>query len=263
MMRWWLLPAAFMFLYSCSGLRSAGSFQVIPQSPNYMLRSPEAHETLFSDVLRAYNGFQPGQGSLDLRPLMELRIENAYYQAGASRRGLTGYLGTEVARYEVLPQGLHLLTAQAMPHRPTDQAPVQKLIPLRAQQFPHYRFYYEILFAQRQGTRGSVLLGADSPEELNQLSFQLAQPETVCYSASIHCTVFPEVCSVAVEIKVTINGQSQTVGWGSVLAGIADHPQHLQLKRLHAGRLIPVRLNPHDPNVLRLPLLPGDQIVWN
>jgi hypothetical protein len=194
---------------------------------------------------------------------MELRIENAYYQNGASRHGLTGFLGTETARYEVLPQSLHLLSVRAMPHRPTDQMPVQQLISQQELQLPYYRLYFEIVFAQKQDTHGSLLLGANSLEELDQLSAQLAQPEAVCNAASIHCTVFPEACSVEVEMKIMVNGKPQTVGWGSLLAGITDHPQHLRVKRLYAGRLTPLQIDLHDSTALRLPLLPGDQIVWN
>jgi hypothetical protein len=36
---------------------------------------------------------------MELRPQMELRIENAYYRKGMPKRGLDGFLGTEIARY--------------------------------------------------------------------------------------------------------------------------------------------------------------------
>lgn len=85
---------------SCS-LRHPAAFQVLPHNPAYLLRSPDARETPFPEVLRAYNGFEPGRGWIDLYSLMELRVENAYYQKGASRKGLEGFLGTEVARYAV------------------------------------------------------------------------------------------------------------------------------------------------------------------
>ncbi len=264
MTRYLSLPAgALILLLSCPGCRSARSFRVLPNSPHYVLRSPDARETPFPDLLRAYNGFEPGRGSLDLRPLMELRIENAYYQNGASRRGLTGFLGTEIARYEVLPRGLRLLLVQPMPNRPADQAPVQQLLSQPGLKFPYYRLYFEILFARSHNAHGSVLLGAGSKEELDQLSAQLAHPEEVCTATASHCTVFPEACSVSVEMKIVVNGKPQTVGWGSLLMSIADHPQHLGMKRLNAGRLTPLQIDPHDPDALRLPLLPGDQIVWN
>lgn len=247
---------------SCSGPHRARSFHVLPRNPQYVLRFPDTRETPFSDLWRAYNGFEPGRGWIDLQPGMELRIENAYYENGASRRGLTGFLGTEVARYEILPNGLRLLAVQPMPNRPTDQVAVQHLIAQPKLPFHYYRLYFEIVFARSNNAHGSVLLRTRSKEELEHLAAQLVHPEEVCAATSAHCTVFPEACSVSVEMKITVNGKPRTVDWGSLLAGIVDHPQRLHMKRLYAGRLTPLQLNPLDPQALRLPLLPGDQITW-
>ncbi len=200
---------------------------------------------------------------MDLRSLMELRIENAYYQKGASRRGLEGFLGTEVARYDVTPRGLQLVSVQSMKERPEGEPPVQQLISNTEMKFAYYRLYFEIVFTRNGDSHGSALLGANSIEDLNELSAELTEPEKVCNATSVHCTVFPEACSVSVEMKIVVNGKPQTIVWGSLLASITDHPQHLEMKRLYAGRLTPIKINPRDPNALRLPLLPGDQITWN
>ncbi len=254
----------FLFLLStCCLSRYGKAFMVLPHSPNYLLRSPDSRETPFPEVLRAYNGFEPGRGWIELRSLMELRIENAYYEKGASRRGLEGFLGTEVARYEVGSHGLRLLSVQSMKERPEGDAPVQDLIPPTQTGFRYYRLYFEIIFRRNNNSHGSVLLAANSIEELDRLSAQLSHPETVCNEASKHRTAFPEACSVSVEMRIVVNGKPQIVLWGSILASLTDRPQHLELRRLYAGRLIPVEINPQDPNALRLPLLPGDHVSWN
>jgi hypothetical protein len=112
--------------------------------------------------------------------------------------------------------------------------------------------------------RGSVLLGASSVDELNQLTSHLqAAPESVCTAQSAHCTVFPEACSVSLEIDIEVNGAPRTVHWNSTLASIAPHPSRLKLLRLSGNRITPVQLDPADPRALRLPLLPGDRIIWN
>lgn len=239
------------------------SFRIVPKRPSYVLRFPNGQEAALGEVLRRYNGFVPGQGWVDLLPGMELRIENAYYQKGASRRGLAGFLGTEVARYEVGTEGLQLLTTRSMPQRPTDDAPVERLIGETEEHFRFYRLYYEIVFGGPGGSHGSVLLGAQSKEELMRLSDELGHPEDVCNAGSTHCAVFPEACSVSVEIKITVNGKPQTVAWGSTLERITEESRHLSVKRLYRGRLTPVKMNAADPNVLRLPLLPGDEINWD
>ncbi len=245
---------------SCS-LRRPAAFQILPNNPAYLLRSPDARETPFPEVLRAYNGFEPGRGWIDLHPLMELRVENAYYHKGASRKGLEGFLGTEVARYAVGSHGLRLLSVQPMKDR--RDLPVQRLISPSLTDARYYRLYFEIIF-RSSNTHGSVLLAANSQAELEQLSVQIDHPETLCSRTSTHCTVFPEACSVSVEIKVVVNEKPQAIVWGSLLESVVpDRPRRLVLTRLYAGRLIPVEINSQDPNDLRLPLLPGDHITWN
>jgi hypothetical protein len=64
-------------LCSCMTPRARGSFQVLPAEPYYKVRSPDAKETPFSDVLSQYSEVGESQGWL-LHPNTELHIENAY-----------------------------------------------------------------------------------------------------------------------------------------------------------------------------------------
>jgi hypothetical protein len=237
------------------------SFQVIPETPEYLLRTPDAQQVAFPDIPRAYNGFVRGGESVDLQPLMELRIENAYYKPGASRRGLDGFLGTETARYEVCSGGLKLLAVEPMKNRPEADPAVQDLIRPSQMHFRAYRFYFEIVFARSRNARGSVLLGANSEEELKGLAAQLRDPELVCGNGAAHCTVFPEACSVAVYMKIVVNQKPQDVVWGSKLSSVIESPRPFTMKRLYNGRLLPVRVKGDPEAVLAMPLLPGDQIT--
>jgi hypothetical protein len=125
------LLGVLLCLGSCATQRA---FRILPPSglpPNdsdYRLRSPDAVETPFPEILKRYNGYQAGRGYLDLRPRMALRIENAYYTEGVAKHGLAGFLGTEIARYEVHNRGIHLTSVKSMERRPRDQPPVQELI---------------------------------------------------------------------------------------------------------------------------------------
>ncbi len=259
---YFLLAVSLLNFASCS-LGHGRAFAVVPRNPAYLLRSPDRRETPFPDLLRAYNGFEAGRGWIDLRPEMELRIENAYYQKGSSRRGLAGFLGTEVARYDVLPNGLRLLSVQPMKDRPAADTPVQNLIPAPVLASRLYRLYFEIVFHRANGSHGSVLLTAKSQTELEQLSAQLEHPETLCFAGSTACVAFPEACSVSVEMKILVNGRTETVVWGSLLTSVVgDRLQHLTLERLFAGRLAPVAIDFRDAAALKLPLLPGDRITW-
>jgi hypothetical protein len=149
-----------------------------------------------------------------------------------------------------------------MPNRPPADAPVDHLIPAPVLQGRLYRLYYEVLY-KASNTKGSVLLAADSPAELDQLVAQLDHPESLCGSASTHCASFPEACSVSVEMLVTVNRKDSAIVWGSVLESVTgQHPRTVQLKRRYQGRLVPVQIKHADAAALRLPLLPGDQIKW-
>ena len=65
---------------------------------------------------------------VDLVPQMEIRIENAYFEPGASRLGLAGYLGTEIARYQVRrDRGRGSLGVQTpLAQRPSNQLSAQE-----------------------------------------------------------------------------------------------------------------------------------------
>jgi len=92
----------------------------------------------------------------------------------------------------------------------------------------------------------------------------LTHPEQVCGAASSPCTAFAEACSVSIEIHLVINAKDESRDWGSLLTSVVGrHPRRLELRRLYAGRLTPVRVNVADQAALRLPLLPGDQILWD
>ena len=249
---------------SCAVRRPPLPFRVLPRSPEYLLRAPDSAETPFPEILTGYNGFIPGSGWVNLRPWLELRIENAYYREGAPKHGLDGFLGTEIARYQVRAGGgLRLISVRSeLKRRPPDQPPVENLIRGRQKTYPFHRFFYAIVFRRKGGSRGSVLLGARSAGELDRLATRLlSDPDSVCNGAD-SCTAFPEACSVALEMEIVVNGSLRTVLWGSPLSSVVTSPQRLALRRLYLGRLEPVELDAADPKALRLPLLPGDHIDW-
>jgi hypothetical protein len=213
----------------------------------------------------ASHSTQPGQYSVDLVPHMELRIENAYYRDSMPKRGTAGYLGTATARFEVRGRsGLLLLSVQsALTRPPRDQPPVQELILPSQRRYRLYRFFYAIVFNQRGNLHGSVLLGARSQDEIDRLSERLRmEPDAVCGGASAHCTVFPEMCTVSIDIQILVNGVARTVLSGSPLSSVAPGAKHVALLRLSGGHLEPFKIDSADPGALRTPLLPGDQVKW-
>ncbi len=260
---WSAVAVLLHILCSCATPHARGSFRVLPSEPNYVLRSPDAKETPFPEVLSRYSDVGETQGWL-LHPDTELHIENAYYREGAPKRGTADFVGTEKAVYQVRPNRLRLVSVQSgVAQRPSDQLAVQALIAPSQLHYRYYRYFFQIVFRQKAGARGAVLLGASTIGELNLLTSRLiADPDTVCSGPSTHCAAFPEACTVALEIPVIVNGVARTVGWGSSVQSVAMNPRQLQLLRLHDGKPTPVELDAADPNALRLPLLPGDRISW-
>jgi hypothetical protein len=263
----WKIPAFALALlpcmYSCATHRAGGVFRVVAANPYYLIRAPNATETPFPEVLSRYSDVGPPQGYL-LHSYTELRVENAYYREGAPKHGIADFLGTQTAVYRVRGGGLQLISVRSeVARRPADQLPVQDLIGPEQRRYRYYRYFFQIVFRQKSDTRGAVLLGADSLDELNRLAAALlADPDAVCSGPSKHCAAFPEACTVALQIEVSVNGVRSVVGWGNTLGSVAAHPRTLKLSRIDNGTWTPVEVDAGDPNALRLPLLPGDRIEW-
>ena len=197
---------------------------------------------------------------------MELRIQNAYYRDGLPKQGVDGYLGTETAHFQVRERGVRLLSVENLlkPH-PREEPPVQELIPPSHRGFAHYRYFYAVVFNHRGNIRGSVLLGAASTDELDGMGAALVtDPDTICSGSSGHCVVFPEMCTVSIDIEIVVNGVPRVVASNSLLASVATGAHHVELsRRKDAGLAVPPKIDPADPRSLPVPLMPGDRINWN
>ncbi len=259
-----VLAFVLMLYISCAARRAVTSFRVLPASPDYLLRSPDSKDTPFPEVLGGYTHVGPDW--VELRPQIELRVENAYFREGAPKRGLANFLGTEIARYQVLPTGMleQIAVQSRLPQRPADQPPIQQLLSEAQRHRSHHRLFYQILVNKKSDVRSAVLLSASSIDELDRLTKQLlSEPDSVCGGVSTHCTAFPEACTASLEIKVVVNGAHRTVLWGSLLVGVAEHHRRVELFRPYLDGFARVEIDPRDPEALRLPLLPGDRIKWH
>jgi hypothetical protein len=142
--------------------------------------------------------------------------------------------------------------------------PVQDLIQKKQAQYRFHRYFYAIVFKRGGDARGAVLLGGKSASELEALAAGLLRdPDALCGSSGNHCTIFPEACSVALEMKIVVNGAPQKLAWGSMVMNVVKQPSQLEVLRAFQGKLTPVEIDPRDGNALRLPLLPGDHVNWN
>jgi hypothetical protein len=258
-----ILALGLALTVSCVARRSATAFRVLPARPDYLLRSPDSKKVPFAEILSRYT--EAGSGWVELRPQIELRVENAYFREGAPKHGLANFLGTETARYQVLPTGaLEQVSVEShLDQPPSDQPRVQQLLSEAQQRRRHHRFFYQVLLSKKSNVQSAVLLGAESPDGLDHTTNQLlSEPESVCGDASSQCTVFPEACTVSLEIAVTVNGARRTVSWGNTLADFSGNHRRVELYRRYKTKLAPVEVDTHDREALRVPLLPGDVIKW-
>jgi len=258
-----ILALALALTVSCGARHSGTAFRVLPARPDYLLRSPGSKEVPFPEVLGRYT--RVGSGWVELCPQTELRVENAYFREGAPKHGLANFLGTEIAHYQVLPTGILEQTSveSRVDQPPSDQPPVQQLLSEPQQRRHHHRFFYQVLLNKKSNVRSAVLLGAESTDELDRMTNQLmSEPDSVCGDPSSQCTVFPEACTVSLEIAVIVNSAHRTVSWGSTLADFSDNHRRVELFRRYQNELAPVEVDTRDHEALRVPLLPGDVIKW-
>jgi hypothetical protein len=162
-------------------------------------------------------------------------------------------------------RGLWPLGAQTpLAKRPNDQPSAQALIRPSERRHRKYRFYYAVVFTQKGTAGGPVLLGASSLVELDRLGTQLlAEPHSICGDKSPHCTVFPNTCTVSLEMQVVVNGATRTVPWRSILASVASGARHIELvRRSGVDRFTSLSIDTADPEAVRIALSPGDQVSW-
>jgi hypothetical protein len=198
---------------------------------------------------------------LDLRPGVRLSVEKAYYVGGMPERGLNGFLGTRVATFGVQANGaLKPLSLDSKPFQggAAAQLPADQLLPSSMRGQRRYRFFYAVAFARSSQPSASVLLGAGSAKEIDELSAQLrAAPDRVCSPQSVRCTVFPATATVSISMEIVVNGVAKVVLWGSSLGSVTGGQPASALERMSAGHFEPVKL---DGEPLRTPLLPGDRV---
>ena len=258
-----IVALACSLILSCAVRRTATAYRVLPARPDYLLVSPDSQSTPFPEVLGRYTNVGPGW--VELRPLTQLRVENAYFREGAPKHGLANFLGTEIVRYQVLETGAlqEIFFQSRVAQRPSDQPPVQQLVSESQRRNRCHRLFYQVLLSKKSDARSAVLLGAGSPKEIDQLTTRLlTEPETVCADDFTKCTVFPEACTVSLEIEIVVNGSRRTVLWGGDLAEFAEGHPNVTLFRRYKDGLAPVEMDAHDDQALRVPLLPGDVIRW-
>jgi len=119
----------------------------------------------------------------------------------------------------------------------------------------------------------AVLLSAPDETELNKAAARPgSRPDDFCITfsiADVNCTILPKNFGVSPELRVRVNQKDAFVRVGGMVQEVLDPvdpeagpPPSLKVLRPFHGRLIPIKFDRSSRDILRLVLLPGDQITF-
>jgi hypothetical protein len=145
--------------------------------------------------------------------------------------------------------------------------------------FPQSPGYFRLLFMADDNaptvriTRAILLSAPDQSRLAQAVAFRQDSAENFCATLSVPnvtCIVFPRNFGISPELRVRANGQDYYIRVGGFLQEVLDlqHPQDdlpprsLKVRRPFRGRLVPVKFDPNSRDILKLVLLPGDEITW-
>jgi hypothetical protein len=218
-------------------------------------------------------------GYFDLTPDFRMQITGPIYPAGAppSTKALLGY---ETANYAFIGEGsdgrLRLRLASAtevlIGAEPMAKRTLRNELP-----FSKSLAYFRLIFMADETTADritrAILLSAPDESELAEaVTHRGKRPDDFCTTLSIpgvRCTVFPKNFGVSPELRIRVNQRDAFVRVGGTVQEVldlanpeADPPSSLKVLRPFHNRLIPIKFDPSSRDILKLVLLPGDQITF-
>jgi hypothetical protein len=216
-------------------------------------------------------------GFFELTPDFRLEVVSPIYDGVQSLGHQTGY---EIAYYGFtsLPGENRLtvsLTSVAEFH--ASQTAIAKTAPKNNLNFPASPSFLHLLFktdktSARHITRAFLLSSTDESKlyagtkQLQSASVDACQAVS---TSGVSCIGFPPNVGVSPELRVRANGKEMFVQLdGMVLDALGMHnvsasvPKNLHVTRLFQGKRVPIVFDPADKDILRLTLVPGDELMW-
>jgi hypothetical protein len=216
-------------------------------------------------------------GYFDLTPDFRMQITSPIYPPGTqpSTKNLLGY---ETANYTFIGERsesrsrLRLASATEVL---IGAAPLEKRTLRNELPFSKSLGYFRLLFMADETTSDritrAILLSAPDETKLTQaVAHRGNSPDDFCAKLSIadvHCTIFPKDFGVSPELRIRVNQKDAFVRVGGMVQEVLDlenpeatPPPSLEVLRPFHSRLIPIKFDRSSTDILRLVLLPGDQI---
>jgi hypothetical protein len=144
--------------------------------------------------------------------------------------------------------------------------------------FPQSAGYFRLLFMADENaatvriTRAILLSAPDQTRLAKAVASRQDSAEKFCATLAlpgVTCIIFPKNFGVSPELRVRTNGQDFYIRVGGFLQEAIDlqhrengPPRTLKVRRLFGGRLVQVKFDPKSGDILKLVLLPGDEITW-
>jgi hypothetical protein len=144
--------------------------------------------------------------------------------------------------------------------------------------FPESPGYFRLLFmaddnaAEVRVTRAILLSAPDQNRLARTVASRQENAENFCATLAVPdvtCIVFPKNFGISPELRVRANGQDFYIRVGGFLQEVLDNwhpedepPKTLKVRRPFRGRLVPIKFDPNSRDILKLVLLPGDEITW-
>ena len=222
-------------------------------------------------------------GAIDLTPDFRMQVSDPIYTPGAET-SVANMLGYETANYVFVREGrehrmrLRLASASEVPINGT---PFEKRAPRNELPFSKSPGYFRLLFMAEEGESNrvtsthitrAVLLSALDENPLSQAvprpGMSPSQFCTTMAAANVSCTVFPKNFGVSPEVRIFVNGKEVFLRVGGMvqealgLDKSEGPPATLKILRPFHGRLIPIQFDRSSGDILKLVLLPGDQLTF-
>lgn len=218
-------------------------------------------------------------GYIDLTPDFRMQVTDPIYPPGAET-SVANMLGYETGNYIFVREGrenrmrLRLASANEVPIHGES---FEKQTLRNELSFSKAPGYFRLLFMAEESTSSNritraVLLSGPDENKLSQaVPRRGVSPSEFCATVSatnVSCTVFPKNFGVSPELRIVVNRKEVFLGVGGTvqealhLDNSESAPASLKILRPFHGRLIPIRFDRSSEDILKLVLLPGDQLTF-
>ena len=218
-------------------------------------------------------------GYIDLTPDFRMQVTSPIYPPG-TEASVAALLGYETANYTFVREGiegrmrLRLASASEVPIGGEEFAEQTLHNELPFSKSPGY---FRLLFMAEEGASNhitrAILLSASDQNKLPQaVPHRGVSPDEFCAAVSVtkvNCTVFPKNFGVSPELRIRVNQKDAFLRVGGTVQEVlnlwtpdASPPGSLRILRPFHARLIPIKFDGASGDILKLVLLPGDQITF-